>query len=197
MAGMRVIGGRAKGRRLQMVPGETTRPIPDRVKEALFNILGADIAMARFLDLFAGTGAVGIEALSRGAARAVFLDKAPAAIRTIRSNLQATGLAAAAEVIQTDAFTWLKRSGGQQFDYVYVAPPQHQGLWESALNALERSNFVLAPDAWVIVQLHPKEHRPLDLTHLRLEDQRKYGSTLLAFYSTEEAVPRDAPDEGL
>jgi 16S rRNA (guanine(966)-N(2))-methyltransferase RsmD len=171
-----------------MVPGETTRPIPDRVKEALFNILGADVAGAQFLDLFAGTGAVGIEALSRGAARAVFLDRAPAAIRTIRANLSTTGFTEAAEVIQTDAFTWLKRSSGQQFEYVYVAPPQHQGLWDSALHALERSTAVLAPDGWVIVQLHPKEHRGLDLTRLRLEDLRQYGSTLLAFYV---ASPQD------
>jgi 16S rRNA (guanine(966)-N(2))-methyltransferase RsmD len=182
MPGMRVIGGRAKGRRLHLVPGDATRPIPDRVKEALFNIVGEDIQEARFLDLFAGTGAVGIEALSRGAARAVFLDRASAAVNTIRSNLQATGLAGAAEVIQTDSFTWLKRARGLQFDYIYVAPPQYQELWSAALTELDRSPTILAPDAWVIAQIHPKEFRPLELKTLSQVDQRRYGSTQLVFY---------------
>ncbi len=195
MAGMRVISGLAKGRRLQMVPGDTTRPVPDRVKEALFNILGQDVVEARFLDLFAGSGAVGIEALSRGAARAVFLDRAPAAVRTIRANLQTTGMLPAAEVVQTDAFSWLKRNAAQQFDYVYVAPPQYQDLWSAALSALDQAPGILAPDAWVIAQMHPKELRPLDLARLRLEDQRKYGSTLLAFYTAEEAIPAADPLE--
>lgn len=186
MTGMRVIAGRAKGRRLQMVPGDTTRPIPDRVKESLFNILGADIVGAQFLDLFAGTGAVGIEALSRGAARAVFLDRASAAVRTIRSNLETSGLLVGAEVIQTDAFSWLDRVTGQQFEYVYVAPPQYQDLWSKALEALDRSAGILAPDAWVIVQMHPKEFRSLPLASLTLQDERRYGSTLLAFYAAEE-----------
>lgn len=118
MAGLRVSAGRAKGRRLEMVPGDTTRPIPDRVKQALFNIIGGDIAGARFLDLFAGTGAVGIEALSRGAAQAVFVERTQIAVRTIRSNLQATGLQAGAEVIQTDAFTWLHQARSRVFEYV-------------------------------------------------------------------------------
>ncbi|HNS38872.1 MAG TPA: RsmD family RNA methyltransferase, partial [Promineifilum sp.] len=87
----RVISGKAKGRRLKLVPGDTTRPIMDRVKESLFNILG-DIQGTRWLDLYAGTGQVGIEALSRGAAAVVFIDKARAAIQTIRDNLNHTQL---------------------------------------------------------------------------------------------------------
>ena len=196
MAGMRVVGGHARGRRLKMVPGDTTRPIPDRVKQALFNILGEDVVEARFLDLFAGTGAVGIEALSRGAARVVFLDRAPAAVQTIRANLQATGLQAGAEVIQTDAFAWLKRPAREAFEYVFVAPPQHQALWSKAVEALDGSEGILAPDAWVIAQIHPREFNSLGLVRLRLRDQRKYGSTLLAFYTAEETLPAGEPIEG-
>jgi 16S rRNA (guanine(966)-N(2))-methyltransferase RsmD len=186
MAGMRVVGGQARGRRLKMVPGETTRPIPDRVKQALFNILGGDIAGARFLDLFAGTGAVGIEALSRGAARAVFVDRAPTAVRTIRENLKATSLEACAEVVQADAFAWLPRTSGSPFEYVYVAPPQYQELWSAALTALDDAPHVLVPDAWVIAQMHPKEFREIELRGLTLVDERRYGSTLLAFYTAEQ-----------
>jgi 16S rRNA (guanine966-N2)-methyltransferase len=193
MAGMRVVSGQARGRRLQMVPGDTSRPIPDRVKQALFNILGEDVVEARFLDLFAGTGAVGIEALSRGAARAVFLDRAAAAVRTIRANLQTTGLQAGAEVIQTDAFAWLKRAGGLQFDYIYVAPPQYQELWSAALTALDRRPTILAPDAWVIAQMHPKEFRPLELNWLSQQDQRLYGSTQLVFYIASEREDEGRP----
>jgi 16S rRNA (guanine(966)-N(2))-methyltransferase RsmD len=196
MAGMRVVGGQARGRRLKMVPGDSTRPIPDRVKQALFNILGEDVGEARFLDLFAGTGAVGIEALSRGAARVVFLDRAPAAVQTIRANLQATGLQAGAEVIQTDAFAWLNRPAGQVFEYVFVAPPQYQALWSKAVEVLDRSEGILAPDAWVIAQIHPREFSSLTLARLRLRDQRKYGSTLLAFYTAEEAIQAGGPIEG-
>src|SRR3990172_11140026 len=103
MSGLRVISGKARGRRLRSVPGDLTRPITDRAKESLFNILGSDIDGAVVLDLFAGTGSVGIEALSRGAARARFIDQQRQAIETIHFNLSATGLEASAEVLRQDA----------------------------------------------------------------------------------------------
>jgi 16S rRNA (guanine966-N2)-methyltransferase len=101
---IRVISGVAKGRKLKMVPGDSTRPIMDRVKEALFNILGTGVVGCTFLDLFAGTGSVGIEALSRGADRVLLIDKDRMAIRTIRENLALTGLANRAETLRADAF---------------------------------------------------------------------------------------------
>jgi 16S rRNA (guanine(966)-N(2))-methyltransferase RsmD len=107
MSGLRVIAGTARGRRLRSVPGDTTRPITDRVKESLFDILGGDIQSATFLDLFAGTGSVGIEALSRGAAFARFIDREQQAVATVRLNLETTGLTGRAEVIKMDAFTYL------------------------------------------------------------------------------------------
>lgn len=179
---LRVISGIAKGRRLHMVPGGGTRPIQDRVKEALFNILGLEIEGATFLDLFAGTGSVGIEALSRSARRAVFVDNHAAAIRTIRANLALTNLEASATVCHTDAFTFLRGPLIETFDFVYVAPPQYAGLWERAVLALDDRLRWLNPDAWVIVQIHPNEYAELSLVKLTSFDQRRYGNTLLVFY---------------
>ncbi len=182
---MRVIAGSAKGRKLESVPGTSTRPITDRVKEALFNILGASIEGARFLDLFAGTGAVGIEALSRGAARAVFCERDRLALRTIGHNLQATGLAERARVVAGDAFRFLKNPGDERFDFVYIAPPQYKGIWIRALQAVDEGE-VLAPGGVAIVQIHPKERQEVRLRRLCLFDERRYGSTLLLFYRLEE-----------
>ena len=165
-----------------MVPGEGTRPISDRVKVSLFDILGPDLPGAWFLDLFTGTGSVGIEAISRGAAGGVLVDKDPRAIATVRANLELTGLGERAEVLRADAFALLARTPTRAFDYVYIAPPQYQELWSRALTELDAHTGWLNPDAWAIVQVHPKELRELPLVHLRESDRRKYGSTLLVFY---------------
>ena len=101
---IRVIAGEAKGRKLRMVPGGKTRPISDRVKEALFNIIGNDVRGSDWLDLFAGTGSVGIEALSRGAERAIFIDTSKKAVKTIQENLTLTGLIQRADIQRIDAF---------------------------------------------------------------------------------------------
>ena len=179
---MRVISGTAKGRTLKTVPGEGTRPITDRVKESLFNILGADIRDARFLDLFAGTGGVGIEALSRGAKEAVFVEQGRAALETIRANLALTRLAERARVVRADVFTFLSGTPATPFDYIYIAPPQYKSLWAQTLGAIDAKPAWLSEDSQVIVQIHPVEFQPLSLEHLALVDERKYGSTLLCFY---------------
>ena len=183
---MRVITGSAKGKRLKEVPGNTTRPITDRVKEALFNILGSWIINARLLDLFGGTGAVGIEALSRGAAQAVFVEIAPAAVRVLRENLIQTGLAAQATIIQGDAFKVLTDSTHTPFDIIYIAPPQYEGLWLKALHLIDARPELLTADGVVIVQTFPKEFEETPLQTLTVYDQRKYGSTLLSFYEKPE-----------
>lgn len=182
MSRLRVIGGEAKGRRLERVPGRGTRPITDRVKEALFNILGPVVVGSSFLDLFAGTGSVGIEALSRGAAHSVLIDESAEAVQTIEKNLERTGLGDRATVLHVDAFAFLGTVPEWTFDFVYVAPPQYQGLWEEAVRKLEASPELLNPDGWVIAQLDPNEYEDLDLKRLSLFDQRTYGSTRLVFY---------------
>ena len=178
---MRVIAGRAKGIQLQPVPGSGTRPISDRVKESVFNILGNWIVGARVLDLFAGTGSVGIEALSRGAAEATFVERYPRAISVIRDNLRRTRLQAEAHIVQADVFRYLEGEP-EGFDLIYIAPPQYQGLWKSTLLALEANPGWLQHHGLAIVQIFPKEYEPLSLVQLELTDERKYGSTLLCFY---------------
>jgi 16S rRNA (guanine(966)-N(2))-methyltransferase RsmD len=189
---MRVIAGSAKGIQLLVVPGTGTRPVSDRVKEAVFNILGDDVVGIRVLDLFAGTGSVGIEALSRGAEQAVFVEKHHRAIATLRTNLQRARLQDRARVVQGDVFKFLA-APAEPFDLVYIAPPQYQGLWAKTLLALDANPVWLRPEGVVIVQIFPKELEPLALANLTLTEQRKYGSTLLCFY---RLLLQDKVEEG-
>ncbi len=182
MSGLRVIAGTARGQKLRSVPGSSTRPITDRTKESLFNIIGGDIQAATLLDLFAGTGSVGIEALSRGAKFVLFVDLDHSAISTVQANLKKTRLDDKAKVLRMDAFILLERKSDQRFDYVYIAPPQYKGLWKKVLLNLDTKTSWLSDDAWVIVQIHPKEYEDLKLDHLEEFDRRRYGSTLIVFY---------------
>lgn len=182
---IRVIGGTARGRKLKMVPGDTTRPVRDIVKESLFNILGQWVRGSRWLDLFAGTGSVGIEALSRGAASCVFLDRGRDAVRTIHQNLEIAGVADRAEVRRIDAFDFLASEPGarlEPFEVIYVAPPQYLGLWRKSLEMVDANPAWLYPDGLVIVQIDPAEYEEFELQHLDKYDERTYGNTLLAFY---------------
>lgn len=182
MSNPRIIAGAARGTRLQDVPGDITRPITDRVKEALFNILSVDVVDSSWLDLFGGTGSVGIEALSRGASFVRFTDLNRPAILTIKKNLELTHLSSQAEVQQKDAFQALKSHPDRQFEYIYIAPPQYKGMWVKAMQELDQNPGWLSEDAWVLVQIDPVEYAKLELTNLREFEQRKYGSTLLVFY---------------
>ncbi len=181
---MRVIAGSAKGRTLASVPGDSTRAITDRVKSALFSILNsADmIEGRRYLDLFGGTGAVGIEALSRGAAAVVFCERDRAALRTLQQNLTATGFTERGQIVPGDAFAYLTRANMVVFDVIYIAPPQYQDLWLRALRAVDTRPELLCNEGQVIVQVFPKEWTEPGLAHLTLLDRRQYGSTALFFF---------------
>jgi len=193
---MRVITGKAKGRQLQSVPGDGTRPITDRAKEALFSILGRWIVESRVLDLFGGTGAVGIECLSRGAAHVHFVDLNRKAVETIWANLRHCKLDKQATVEGRDSFVFLQKYSGEPFNLTFVAPPQYQGLWLKALQLIDSRPALLAPFGTVIVQIHPKEETPLALTHLQEYDRRKYGSVMLIFYArSEDLANEDASEE--
>lgn len=180
----RVIAGSAKGQRLKLVPGDSTRPVMDKVKEALFSIIGQSIANATFLDLFGGTGAVGIEALSRGAAHTLFVERNKLAYDTIVDNLTATRLQERAEVHLVDAFELLREPPRASFDYIYIAPPQYDGLWLQAMQALDANSEWLQPHTTVIVQIDPTEQEDALFRHLRDYDLRRYGNTLLWFFET-------------
>lgn len=177
-----MIAGKAKGRRLNPVPGDVTRPITDRAKEALFDIIGPDIVGSAFLDLFAGTGSVGIEALSRGAAFCRFIDRDNRAIEIVKGNLLSTGTASQAEVRRLDALKMLTQPPDRAFDYVFIAPPQYKGLWLQTLQELDRNPGWLSNDVWVIVQIHPVEYKSVELKYLIEFEQRKYGSVSFLFF---------------
>lgn len=183
---MRVIAGRAKGRKLMMVPGDGTRPITDRAKEALFSIMGTWIEGTRVLDLFGGTGGVGIECLSRGADFVQFIELNRKAVETIRANLRHCGFEKQAVVERGDSFTYLQRYQGHPYDLIYVAPPQYQGFWIKALQMVDARPELLAKFGSVIVQIHPKEETAVTLERLEEYDRRRYGSVMLIFYMTSE-----------
>lgn len=192
---LRVIAGKARGMKLKAVPGERTRPIMDRVKEALFSIIGGGIREASFLDLFAGTGSVGIEALSRGAQFAHFVELDRRAVNTIRGNLAHTRLASSARVIRGNAFDILARPPARHFHFIYVAPPQYRQMWLRTLELLDDNAAWQQPNSQVIVQIDPAEYlADLRFQNLRAFDRRRYGRTMLIFYQflTPEAEPEDS-----
>ncbi|PKO18462.1 MAG: 16S rRNA (guanine(966)-N(2))-methyltransferase RsmD [Chloroflexi bacterium HGW-Chloroflexi-10] len=182
MGNLRIISGKAKGMRIQSVPGDSTRPITDRVKESLFNIIGADIHQSSFLDLFGGTGSVGIEALSRNAAFVRVIDLHPLAIKTIKANLIHTKLEENAQVIRMDSLVYLGGKPDKVFDFIYIAPPQYKELWIKTMEKLDKNHEWLHENGCIVVQIHPVEYQKLSLHNFTEFDQRKYGSTLLIFY---------------
>jgi 16S rRNA (guanine(966)-N(2))-methyltransferase RsmD len=175
---VRVIAGTYGGRTLKAPPGDSTRPTSDRVREALFSILGARVDDARVLDLFAGSGALGLEALSRGAAGVTFVDEAQPAIRAIQANLQA--LSAEAVVRKQDALRFLSHAshGAAQYDLVFLDPPYRQAERLAPLLS-EAIPAVLAPGAVAVAESDRRAPLALDLP---LHDERRYGDTLIRIY---------------
>jgi len=186
---LRVIAGKARGHKLKTVPGKETRPITDRVKENLFNIIGADVVESTWWDLFGGTGAVGIEALSRGATFVRYSEMGREAINVIRENLAHCKFDGDhAEIKRGDAFAFLESAPNYAFDYIYIAPPQYKEMWLRALLLVDEHPDWLSDESWVVVQIHPREfrgHEEVELKNLVKFDERKYGSTLLVFYERE------------
>lgn len=184
---MRVIGGSAKGRTLKSVPGDSTRPILDRVKTPLFDILRPRISGISMLDLFGGSGSVGIEALSQGAKHCVFLDTNAKAIETIKDNLEATKLSDRAEVRNADAFGYLRRCS-KQFDFIFIAPPQYKGMWIEALREIAERPSLLEPNnGFIVVQIDPKEYEKLEFSVLEETEQRKYGNSSIIWYQARKS----------
>ena len=178
----RVIAGSARGIRLA-APGGGTRPLADRVKQTLFAILEPALPGARVLDLFAGSGAAGIEALSRGAASATFVEADPRAARVIGTNLGRTGLTGrGAHVVRDDALRWLRRADGSPpFDIVIVDPPYDRpDLLAAALEALAPR---LAPGARVVAKHFWRDAPPVRVGLLASDRERRFGDTALTFYS--------------
>ena len=177
---MRVITGTARGRRLKELEGMETRPTTDRVKEGLFNILQFDIEGRKVLDLFAGTGQLGIECLSRGAASAVFVDRRADAVKLIRDNLKTTELTENARVVAGDSMEYLKGLR-EKFDIIFLDPPYAAGLLEAAISHIAEFD-ILSPHG-IIVAEHPVEKAlPALSAPYRLHKTYRYGKIALTLY---------------
>ena len=180
---MRIIGGRAKGRRLKAPKGQALRPTSARVKEALFNILPHDLSGWRILDLFAGTGNVSLEALSRGAAEALLVDASRSAARAIQENLRSLGFAAKSGVWTAPVLRSLRVLARQRrkFDLIFLDPPYEKDLVKSVMGILAETE-ILAESGVIVVEHSIRESVEQTYGKVALRDQRRYGTTLLSFF---------------
>lgn len=179
---MRIIGGESRGRAIRLPGACRIRPTTDRVKEALFNILGS-IEGKSFLDLYAGCGNVGLEALSRGACTSVFVEKDPRLIETIRENLRSLGFVERAGVIAADVKEAIKslKKRGERFDLLFADPPYEEGFITNVVTYLDNAEL-LAVNGIIILQHSLREPLEQSVTEtLSVSDQRRYGDTLLSF----------------
>jgi 16S rRNA (guanine(966)-N(2))-methyltransferase RsmD len=185
---MRIIAGKYRSRILKSLKGLALRPTSDRLRETLFNVLGPGVVGSRFLDVFAGTGAVGIEALSRSAADVTFIENHAPAAKLIRQNLDSLKITAGYTILVADAHTALQKLAARHtpstpdFDYVFVDPPYAAHIdYARTLEFLATANF-LAPDALVIFEHHHKFQLPEQFDRLRRTRVLKQGDATLSFY---------------
>jgi 16S rRNA (guanine966-N2)-methyltransferase len=176
---MRVTGGIGKGRRLTVPAGSRVRPTSDKVKQALFNILGEKVVGAVFLDLFAGAGGIGIEALSRGAGRAVFVDASRTSLNSIKQNIEQMDYGDQAEAVLAKAESFLKKASGP-YNIVFLDPPYAKDMLP--LLHLIAGAGILLPDSIVIAEHFKKQPSPESAGILSLYREAQYGDTILAFY---------------
>lgn len=174
---MRVITGTARGRKLKTPENYDIRPTTDNVKESVFNIIQFDIEGRRVLDLFAGTGQLGIECLSRGAAEAVFIDENTAAVKIVKENLKTCGFTAA--VLQQDALSYLRHCG--RFDLVFVDPPYDSGLYESVLETIN-SVDILSDGGIILCESRREKTLPYMRVPYRKKKEYNYGRVKLTMY---------------
>lgn len=186
---MRVISGLAKGVNLKTPDGMSTRPTTDRVKEAMFSIIQFEIPGARVLDLFGGTGQLGIEALSRGAKSAVFVDAQDSACKLIYENLKRTKLEKTGKVIRSDYLSYLKNTT-EKFDIILLDPPYVEVFLENALNLITEID-ILQTNGIIVTERPVEKDLPWDFPGYSRSRDYKYGKTLLAIYrrGVEEVTP--------
>jgi 16S rRNA (guanine966-N2)-methyltransferase len=188
---VRIVSGNLGGRVLRAPPGSTTRPTSEKVREAIFSILGPPAADDLVLDLFAGSGAMGIEALSRGARRAVFVEKARPAAAVLRRNLDELGVGAAAELVVADAISYLQRPPAQPWRWVFVDPPYRSELAARVVGHFGAHPEQLAEGGSLVVEHDRRNAPPASDGSMLRTDSRRYGDTWVSFYRC--APPEPAP----
>lgn len=182
---MRIIAGTAGRRKLKTLPGSKTRPTADKVKGAVFNVLGQKVVGARVLDLFAGSGALALEALSRGADFAVLVDNNQAACQIIHENIMMTGFEDRTKTLRGDGLKLLEKMQKESFDLVFIDPPYNQGLSRECLEIISCGNY-LASKGVIIVETSREEEIPVEIGYLSLRKQSRYGDTLIWYYQPTE-----------
>ena len=180
---MRVITGSARGRKLETLEGLDVRPTTEVVKEAVFSIIHFRLPGAKIADIFAGSGQMGIEALSRGASRVVFVDQSRASLQVVRKNLQTTGLAANAQVVMDGAESFLQRTG-ETFDFIFLDPPYNKGYGEKLLPLLGRA---LSEEGLVLFEHAKEEPLPDEAGGLKKVKDYRYGKTFVTTYTHTES----------
>jgi 16S rRNA (guanine(966)-N(2))-methyltransferase RsmD len=178
---MRIVAGSAKGRRLETPKGVAVRPTTDRVREALFSAISPRLVGASVLDLFAGTGALGIEALSRGAVTAVFVEQSPSTAKLLSRNIETCGVSNKARIIRRDALIALRQLTAQQqkFDLIFLDPPYHGPMLEAVLQSL--AGKAIMRENGLIIAEHPAEKPPRMPEELIIVTTKHYGKTILSF----------------
>lgn len=178
---MRVIAGKVRGLTLKTIDGDSTRPTRDMVREALFSILANDIPDASFLDLFAGSGAMGIEALSRGAAFSMFVDLNPKCVRVIKENLEKAKFVETSEVYNTDYKKAIQKLSEDMFDIIYVDPPYNKEMGIDAINRLSEKN-VLKDGGVIILETDTNEVVPDEIGRYEKFNYKRYGRNILSLF---------------
>lgn len=193
---MRVIAGEYRGRKLDRIEGMDIRPTTDMVKESLFNILGEAVIDCNFLDLFGGTGAIGIEALSRGASHVVFIDSGIKSIKVLKGNLERLNIKEGTEVFHTDYESAVNKlhKYNKQFDIIFIDPPYSIGIAQKALAAIDR-NPILAESGLIVVEHDSKDDMPHRVGRLVLYRVKKYGNTGLSFYSIDKHTQHEEEED--
>ncbi len=182
---MRVISGKARGVNLKTPDGQVTRPTTDRVKEALFSIIHFDLPGASVLDLFGGTGQLGIEAMSRGAKKAVFVDAGEAACKLIRENLKRAKMENDAQIVRSDYLSYLNRCK-ERFDIVFLDPPYAEVFLENSLKKLTEID-ILQSGGIIVAERPVGKQLDLDFSGFSRSKDYKYGNTLLTLYRKDES----------
>lgn len=182
---MRVVSGILKGMKLNTIEGESTRPTREVVKEALFSILTNNVSDATFLDLFAGSGAIGIEAVSRGAKTSILIDLNPACVKIIKDNIKKGRIEDKTRVYNTDYRTALKKLKGEKIDIIYIDPPYNKEMGVDAIKKIYEYD-ILSENGIIIMETDRNEEAPEEIEEYKKYNYKRYGRNILSFYMRKE-----------